>query len=150
MRNQVSRVKSKSIRSLIQELVATPQIASFYEWGNCARAQHTRTHTHAHIRLFVSCAAKWRRDVWNRNWQKRVRHCTICYMLVCIIPSVTETKDFRDEICGSWDQIVCYSWDSQSSFDINSIRCPRNINQFAGNILIKLNYVMTLRLHNVN
>jgi len=44
MQNQVSRVMPKSIRSLIQELVATPQIASFYEWGNRARARAPRAH----------------------------------------------------------------------------------------------------------
>lgn len=44
---QVSRTVPKSIRSLIQELVATPQTASFCERGNRAHT-HTPTYVHRH------------------------------------------------------------------------------------------------------
>lgn len=46
VRIQVLRTMPKSIRSLIQELVAMPQTASFCERGN---RTYTHTYTRAHI-----------------------------------------------------------------------------------------------------
>lgn len=126
-----------SIRSLIQELVATPQTASFCERGNRVYV-HTRART-PDGRSMRGKVAEERTERKSTEASATLGH-GLSYTLMRVTPSVTGQILSRWSPRGSRDRIVrrCRSsrCDSQNNRDTNSVRrCP---NRFAATLTLEI------------